>query len=143
MSIRTNRQAVQDMLVIGYNYDPAINLTPFIQRASNVVDNVASLALQYKNVTIDAATLEIVEALLACHFYQLADPGYTGRTTAGAGGQFKVGTPGEGFESTDYGRNACSVDWTGTLLAINRRKFASAAWLGKNPTSQIPWEDRR
>lgn len=83
-----------------------------------------------------------VETLLAAHFYQLGDPGYKSRSTAGASGAFQTGGDGPQLGRTRYGQDAMLMDVSGALAAINKRAFAGSMWLGKPPSSQISYDER-
>src|SRR6185436_6922561 len=104
---RTNSSNVQGIL--GDNFGLTASgvvpdLTPFIDAANVVVTQLVTMAAaKITPVTMTAAMLEQIERWLAAHFYCVADPLYTSRSTAAASGQFQVGTPDEGFGATEYG----------------------------------------
>ncbi len=128
---------------LGGNYDGTTTLTGFITRASLLVDRVAACATA-KGEAMTAAELTEMETLLAAHYYQAADEGYTSRSTADASGSFK-GQFGKGLEATRYGQDALSLDFAGCLRAIagpDGRKSAGGFWLGKPPSEQTPYTQR-
>jgi len=114
------------------NWDGLTDLTPFIASASAVVDRV-NTAAQNKAimpVTLSAVELELIERWLAAHFYTVMDPLYRSKSTMGASGNFQRGQANDGFETTDYGRQACMLDYSGMLRAIGKRQVAGGYWAG-------------
>jgi hypothetical protein len=138
---RTSEAAVKKILLIDYDSDAATDLSPFIDTASAVVDRVEACAIA-KGKALSATELELIERWLSAHFYGQSDQPYTSRSTAGASGQFQ-GRTDMGFDSTKYGQSAIRIDYSGCLLNIDKRQRARVIWLGKNPSSQIDYEDRR
>lgn len=140
MATRTGAQAVID--VLGGNYDTAKNpsVDGFIATASVMVDRVITCATR-KGVTVSSAEAELIERWLAAHFYMASDKGYQSRSTQGASATFQ-GQTGMRLESTDYGQAAMNVDPSGCLENMNKRQVASAVWLGKPPSAQIPYDQR-
>lgn len=143
---RTNATAVAKVLMD--DYGPRLSgdnpdLDPFIETASSIVDDVVECATA-KGKTLTAAKLELIERWLAAHFYAVSDKPYTSRSTVDASGSF-AGQTAMYFESTLYGQHAMRLDPSGCLDAIGgkERKRAGGSWLGKNPSSQIDYEDRR
>ena len=112
---RTTPQAVQ--LLLGDEYDGTTSLSPSIDIASAMVDWVVntdatdpSRGYYLVNVNLPAK----IEALLSCHYYQLADPGYQSRTTSGASGSFNYKTE-MGFKGSRFGIEAMNCDISGIL----------------------------
>ena len=128
----------------GGDYDLVANpdLTPFIDTASALVDDVAECATN-KGKPLTSGRLELLERWLAAHFYQQSDQGYTQRATLRASGTFQ-GDTGMYLESTKYGQTARNLDSSGCLNAIanGTRKVAGGFWAGKPPSEQINYEDR-
>lgn len=115
MPTRTNSQAVQ--LLLGDEYDGKTSLSPSIDTANAMVDWVVSTDASdpsRRYYTTNVKLPERIEALLACHYYQLADPGYQSRTTSGASGQFNYKTE-LGFKGSRFGIEAMNCDISGIL----------------------------
>lgn len=133
MTARTDPTAVKNILQ--GEYQVGVDLTPFIETASMMVDQLH--AEDSVTPLMNAASLEIVERWLSAHFYQMADPGYTQRTTGGASGSF-TGQQGQGFTSTRYGQMAMRLDATGYLARRERemdtlgKRMVQAVWLGND-----------
>ena len=117
---RTTASAVEGIIEV----DSSIDLTPFIETASALVDDVAAAS------DLGAVRLELVERWLAAHFYCMRDP----RTTAE-----KAGPVGANFQSavdlnlatSHFGQQAMVLDTSGTLRNISRgRRKPSVLWLG-------------
>ena len=138
MAFRTTEIDVQDSLQ--GNYRPGANLIPFIRRANLFVARVNTCATA-KGYTLSAAELKEIETLMACHYYQSADPGYASRNTEGAGGSFE-GQTGKGLERTRYGQDAMSLDPSGCVRAVATGAVASGTWLGRRPSEQTDYVDR-
>ena len=146
MAFRTTTTLVQAVLGDNYGYTVAgtlPDLTVPIGMASPLIDRVVTMALsKITPVTLSAAEQEILERLMAAHFYCVADHLYTSRSTQGASGNFQTGTPDEGFGATEYGRQAMAFDYSGCLKQLSLKRRAAAAWLGKPPSQQIPYCER-
>lgn len=140
---RTNQAAVQELLMDDYGAkaDGTFpTLRPFIDTASSLVDKIVAQAPNW-NMSVSTADQELIERWLAAHFYVQSDQPYAGRSTERGSGQFQGQPNGLGLENSKYGKAAMNLDYSGTLSAINKRAFARAQWLGKNPSDQIPiWE---
>lgn len=135
---RTTSTLVQGLLKT--DYDGSSDLTPYIDTASSVMDDVVVCAAR-KGKTLSNAKLEIVERWLSAHFYCVMDGKYTSKSTSGASGSFQ-GSSKEGFESTTYGQQATRLDPSGCLANIQDTQVATGLWLGKPPSQQIPYSQR-
>lgn len=123
---RTTEELVTEIVSV----DDSIDIAPFIEVASSIVDKVESAD---SNSALSDEDLELIERWLAAHFYCIRDP----RTSAEKAGpvsatyQSKVGT---GFAVTHYGQQAMALDVTGYLKTMSselaRRKVATVTWLG-------------
>lgn len=143
---RTTAKKVEG--VLGVNYDAARypSLVPFIDSAAVITNRVATCATEKKTPLTDAE-LELVERWLAGHYYQKSDRGYASSNTEGASASFD-GKTGMYFESTLYGQTAIEIDPSGCLKDLQLastgaalRPVASASWLGKRSSEQIPvWQ---
>lgn len=137
---RTTPQAVKGVLQRDYDTINNPSLTPYIDTAAVIVSRVATCATT-KGVTLSSAELELIERWLAAHFYAVSDKPYTNNTTADASAAYN-GQTAMGLDATLYGQQAKAIDYSGCLAAITSRVRASAAWLGKPPSSQIDYIDR-
>ncbi len=146
LTYRTTAAAVQ--AVLGDNYGAKVDgslpdVTTFIGMANPLIDRVVQIAAQkISPIVLSTAEQEVLERLMAAHFYCLSDPIYTSRNTSSASGQFQVGTPDEGFGATEYGRQAMAFDYSGCLKQLSLKRRAAATWLGKPVSAQIPYVDR-
>lgn len=141
---RTTSAAVQALMLPGQDYDTLANpsLTPFIDTASALVDDVVTCAAA-DGVTLTAARLELIERWLAAHCYCMSDQTYASKNTEGAGASFH-GQTGMHLEASKYGQMAARLDSSGCLESIAgaERKVASGFWLGKAPSGQTPYRSR-
>lgn len=136
---RTNSNAVQ--AILGDNYDSNIDLDPFIDTASAVVDEIEDCASE-RDITMSSTLLELIERWLAAHFYAHADPLYQSRSTGGASATFQ-GQTGMGLESTVYGQTALRLDKSGCLAYMDEKSEpVQVIWLGKPPSEQTPYWQR-
>ena len=126
----------------GNDYDTKKNpdLTPFIQRATDLTDRVAACAAS-RNLALTATEQASIEENLAAHFYQMSDKGYTSRSTSGASGSFQ-GQATMRLEATFYGQNAMLIDVSGCLTMYNKRAVAGLKWLGKTTSEQKDFDER-
>jgi hypothetical protein len=139
---RTTVTAVLSVLAPGQDYDVVNNpdLTPFIDTASVIVDRVVTCAAT-KGITLLDTEQELIERWLAAHCYCLSDQPYFAKSTGGAHATFH-GKTDIALDATKYGQQAQVLDYSGCLTAIGKRKFASAFWLGKPPSAQVPYWER-
>lgn len=141
---RTTVEAVIALLTPGNDYDTINepNLTPFVDTASAVVDDVVQ-CITNRGLTLSEARRELLERWLAAHFYQQSDQAYASRSTLRASGQFQ-GQTGMFLENTKYGQTALTLDTSGCLsrIANGARKVARGYWAGKRPSEQTDYKDR-
>jgi hypothetical protein len=134
---------------LDYDVDRQPDLTPYIAAANAVVNQVVSLSSKrplagnFFGTTLDSTTAELVERWLAAHYYQAQDKGFESKSTGVSSGSFQGQKGSTGLETTEYGKRALLLDWTGCLEALDKRKFAGGQWLGKPPSVQIPYSQRR
>jgi hypothetical protein len=142
MATRTSAAAVR--AILGDHYDPKINLTPFIARATSLTDWLEG---EDSDSELDATVLEQIECNLAAHFYTRADMIAQSRSTGGASGSFQGQTT-MGLASTFYGQDAMTLDVTNALAGRNQEMISGSRskvqmhWLGKPPSNQTDYVDR-
>lgn len=131
---RTTSTAVQG--VLGRDYDGSTDLTPYIDIASALVDQVVVCAAA-KSIAygFTDAVLEVIERWMAANYYTIMDPTYKARATASASGTFNK-------NPDAYKDAAIDLDPTGCLNALLKRQRAGAVWLGKYPSDQIPYSQK-
>lgn len=127
---RTTASAVQTLL--GRNWDQASSVTPYIDTASAIVDQVVSCASD-RGVTMTDATLELMERWLAAHFYTQMDPLYKSKTTGRASAT---------FADQDYKKAAMQLDQSGCLAGIMSGMVAEVFWGGTRYGDARSWTDR-
>lgn len=135
---RTTQLAVENLLLRDYDSRRHPSLAPYIDSATVVVDRVVTCATD-KGVTLTTAEKELIERWLAAFFYTRSDPIYQSKGTDGANGSF-VQDP---VDPERYRMGAIAVDYSGCLAGILKGQRAGAVWLGKNPSDQTAYEDRR
>lgn len=138
---RTNAELVKGILGddFGKKADGSLpSLTPFIRAAGLITDRVATCASD-RGKTLTGAELAEVEAWLAAWFYTRSDPAYASKQSGKSGGTF-ISDP---KQPDRYKAGAVALDYSGCLVAILERRTAGAAWIGKEPSSQIDYENRR
>lgn len=146
MSVRTDSEAVKGVLVDNYDEDEDTgegpDLTPFIEAASSVVDDVSACAIA-KGKALTSAKLELIERWLSAHFYVMNDPTFRERANLTSKAVFD-GSTGMYLEASRFGQMAVTLDSSGCLSAIasGTRKKASAGWLGLPPSEQVPYWQR-
>ena len=107
--MRTTPDAVAAIIEV----DDAITLTPFIESASAVVDDVC-VPLLY-----DATRLELIERWLSAHFYALRDPRRSSEGASGVSASYQNAVD-LGFNCTHYGQAAMRLDTRGGLAALEK-----------------------
>ncbi len=137
--MRTNSTAVEALLLKDYDAKNLPSLSPFIESASSIVDDLYAYAVG-NGRTISTVKLELIERWLSAHAYQQSDRGYTSRSTESASGSFQ-GSATEMLKSTFYGQMALTLDSTGYLMNIGKRKTV-AYWAGKPTSEQIDIDQR-
>jgi hypothetical protein len=105
-----------------------------------MVDEVVTCAAS-RSVTLSSTLLELIERWLAAHFYAQSDQLYQSKNTGGAGASFQ-GQTAMGLSNTSYGQQAKMLDISGCLAAFDKGTQARMYWLGKPPSSQIPYSQR-
>jgi hypothetical protein len=150
---RTTADAVKAVLLPGNDYDleRAPSLTPFIDTASIFVDRIAARAV-VQELTITVTELEVIERWLAAHFYAVSDRPFAFKGEDGAQANFDGKTE-KGLEATLYGQTATLLDPTDLLdeieseAAVDDRplafRTAGGAWLGRRPSEQTDYQQRR
>lgn len=134
---RTTEALVKAILLANYDGRRTPSLTAFIRTANVVTSRVLAMSVKKPRVLagggLTTDELREIETLLAAHFYCVNDPLYSSRSTQGASGSFQRAGAKEGFSSTDYGKQAMDVDWSGVLKNINMQQFASGTSMGHHP----------
>lgn len=105
---RTNTTLVKGIIEV----DESIDLTPFIDTASALVDAVC-LTSGYSD-----SMLEMIERYLAAHCYTLIDPRQTSQR-AGSVGESVQSSVDLGFDTSHYGQMAMRLDVKGNLAKLN------------------------
>lgn len=141
---RTTSAAVILLLSPGRDYHTitAPDLTPFIDTAAAVVDDVLECA-EEKEIDISAARAELIERWLAAHFYKSSDQAYASKSTADASASYQ-GQTAMYLEGTKYGQTAVTLDPSGCLAAIAGAERASASlfWGGLEDSDKLDWDER-
>lgn len=140
---RTTSALVQGVLQGDYGPLPNGNnpdLTPYIDTASSVVDDVVACAAR-KGKTLSDAKLELIERWLAAHHYAVMDKPFQSSSTAGASASYN-GQTAMGYNATLYGQSAINLDSSGCLRNIDSNQKASMKWLGKPVSEQTLYENR-
>ncbi len=138
MALRTTVQAVIEALA--RNYDGKTPVTGFMKSANVTVNNLVTLATA-KGVALDAETLERIECMLSCHFYQRHDPDFNSKNTGRSAASFR-GQATMRFSGTVYGQDALSLDYSGILSSMEKGGRQSLVWLGQPSSQQTPWWER-
>lgn len=145
MATRTTSAAVKGILLSDYGetaagVDPS--LTPFIETAAAIVDDVVECALA-KDLTLSVPRKELIERWLAAHFYVMSDQVVKEERTEGAHAKYQ-GETNMYLEASKYGQQAILLDSTGCLAAIaaGGENTADGFWLGKPESEQIPLDER-
>lgn len=141
MALRTTSSLVKGILLKDYDTRRSPSLDPFILTANAMVDRLAIRAGEL-GVTVSSTSLELIERWLAAHCYVMSDRNFAANATSSASATYQ-GQTGMNLDASFYGQTAQTLDPTGLLSVINKRASASVVWLGKNPTQQIPYEQRR
>jgi hypothetical protein len=136
---RTTTLQVQALL--GADYDGVSDLQQFIDTATVITNRVETYAREFRGTVLSSAELELIERWLSAHFYCQSDKTYSTKATSGASGSFS-GQTAMGLDSTLYGQTAMRIDYSGALVKIDKGSVATGAWLGKPPSSQIPYNQR-
>ncbi len=122
--MRTTVEAVGKIIEV----EDAIDLAPFIETASALVDTVVAKASE----TLPSERLELIERYLAAHCYTLRKPRPTSETAGSVSisYQSKVDL---NLATSHYGQMAMTLDTSGVLrnLAKNRRQ-GKVVWLGSD-----------
>lgn len=138
---RTTADKVRGVLMRDYDTVDLPSLTPFVETANSLTDEVAAVAAG-RNVSLGSARLELIERWLAAHFYSQSDRPYAENMTRSAQAKYQ-GQTGMHLESSFYGQTAMVLDTSGALRSLNSPAGrAYAAWLGKAPSEQTDYVER-
>lgn len=140
--MRTTAQAVKALLMRDYDTVDTPSLTPFIEVAEALTDDVEAHA-SANSVSLSASRLERIERNLAAHFYAGSDKPYAEEWTDKAKAVYQ-GRTGMYLERSYYGQAAVLLDKSGYLasLAKGSRATASLGWLGKGEPEQLSYDER-
>lgn len=132
---RTNPKAV--IAVLGSNYD-TINcplMTPYIRAASLMVTRADECATAI-GYTLTSTELEEMERWVAAHFYTISDPIYLSKQT---------GNSSASYPERSYLDIAKMLDPSGCLSSLASANITPLdfEWLGKEPSNQIDYDQRR
>lgn len=131
---RTSPAAVRELLDRHYDTTRAPSLTPSVDMATSVVDDLVTAASEGPGTSISDTKLELIERALAAYYYTFSDPLYTSRSTDGASGAFM---------QESYLKMAKSLDPTGLLGSVmDGVPEATMDWLGKAEADKLTWDDR-
>jgi len=137
--VRTDPDLVAGIIEV----DEDIDLEPFIQAASILVDRVAAVA-DSKDLLLPATdddpdreeVLTQIETWLAAHFYTVRDPREEEEQAGTVRARYQ-GRQDLRLFTSHYGQMAVTLDSTGTLELINKGKGGTAGrpigvtWVGK------------
>lgn len=139
---RTTPALVKGLLLSDYDINKSPDLTPFIDTASIVMDNVVIKGAA-KGVILSGVESEMIERWLAAHYYAVNDKPFQSKGTEGASATF-IGQTGMYLEATLYGQTAMRIDRSGVLANIGGKQpnKAGGFWLGKPPSSQLDYSER-
>ena len=147
---RTTSAAVIAVLQRDYDAAPEVgsppSLTPYIDTASAIVDDIVAYGARY-GVTLADERLELIERWLSAHHYQQSDKGYASKSASGASASFQ-GQTGKGLSSTKYGQSAIGLDTTGylsSLVSALEKSVAARAdmfWGGTKKSSRTTYTER-
>jgi len=117
---RTTSASVEAIIEV----DASISLTPFIEAANALVEEIAS------DSGHNNARLELIERWLAAHFYAMRDPRVTSERAGPVGASYQSAVALR-LNSSQYGQMAMTLDTSGLLNTINAGKIqVKAVWLG-------------
>lgn len=122
MAVRTTSAAVLEIIE---ESDPDVSMTPFIETASALVDEL--LADTYSDTH-----LEIIERWLAAHFYAVRFPRATQETVRGISEKYESYVR-LALDVTRYGQQVRLLDYLGILAGVTGNKgriTATAAYIG-------------
>ena len=111
MAVRTTQELVQG--IIEADLDTWPDLTPFIEAASQLVDDVCTSS-GYSD-----PKLERIERWLAAHFYAIADPRFLREEVSTSITSIIESKVDLGLDVTRYGQMAKVLDTEGSLAALD------------------------
>lgn len=116
MGIRVSSQEVKGIITTSLT-----DLGPFIKAASKIVD---VLAVRDTDGLLDNATLKEIERWLSAHALSMTKEPQVKQEQIGDAAITYQGTigVGKGFEATYYGQMALSLDVTGKLQSLGKRR---------------------
>lgn len=142
MAFRTTPEDVVDVLAPGGDYAAGKPLLPFMTVGNNLVDWLVANAAAYGRTPPNATEAKTLETWLAAWAYKCSDQQLASKTQGRSSGSFRGATGGKRFDMNNYGSAAMAMDTSGLLNAINDRRIATTAWLGKPVADMLTWEER-
>jgi hypothetical protein len=133
---RTTTAAVQGILGSDYDSRRSPDLSPRIETAATLVDDIVAKAVEL-GIPLTDARLEVIERWLAAHLYCVTDRPYKSRSAGGASGTFDGNTD-KGLDATLYGQTARVLDTTGFLSSIGGGGGTGTAG-GQPPAAGLFW----
>lgn len=110
----------------------AVNLTPYIDAANELVTEICAV-----NTAYTADRLEKIERWLSAHFYCIFDPRTKSEGVSGISASYE-GNTGMMLQATRYGQQAMLLDTYGGLSVMSklmeegrRRRKLGVLWLGE------------
>jgi len=101
--------------------DTSIDTTPFIQAANLVITE------KLGSEGLGSALLKEIERWFAAHLVAVRDPMVRQEKVGDATITYDRPTPGEGLESTIYGRQVLMLDTSGVLASLGKKKISLEA----------------
>lgn len=114
--VRTTTGAVQGILGSDYDSRRSPDLSPRIETAATLVDDILAKATEL-GIPLTDTRLEVIERWLAAHLYCVTDRPYKSRSAGGSSGTFDGNTD-KGLDATLYGQTAKVLDTTGVLSSL-------------------------
>ena len=110
MALRVSSHKVTALLQI----DNSTSVDVFISIANQVVDS------QLLGQSLSEETLGQIELFLAGHFYTMGKPDIVQESYNGASFRYVQGTAGQGFNATQWGQMALTLDTSGRLKNLGK-----------------------
>lgn len=139
---RTTSDLVIAILQKDYDSVNSPDISGYIDSASLLVDKMI-LCRTGKGIVTTDSEAEIIERWLSAHAYAMSDKPYKAKTNLRSSAVYEGETKLR-LEATRYGQFAMGLDDSGCLEKVNAgNKRVGGRWLGRRPSDQTDYEDRR